>query len=326
MKKIITYMTLCLVCLSAHAQNGMNQIKSPVKKIPDITISRTIDTTLLIRRNMYLTTDTASNPYLLKSKGAAADKADVMPQYPGGQAELVKKLRKNIKYPQKAIDRNISGTVKAQFIVNADGSLGRVGVNQEISPLLAESVVGAINKCTGWAAGITAGKPSRVRYEFNVEFVLESTMDKRVDNLYSMENKLKTGLANEKDAKRYFELFPHSAIEMNAVFGYLPGTSNIWSPNEYWITEYFKLQQNGYVSTEQFLEQSLHISQGLKEDPDLIGLYLKTLKTFIDGNLDMLAPVVSKFNTDMQKQFWTIATANRTSKEIKTLNKLYHFQ
>lgn len=317
---------MCLVCLLASAQNGMNQIKSPVKKIPGITVTKTIDTTALIRRNIYLTPDTASNPYLLKSKGAAADKADVMPQYPGGQSELVKKLRQNIKYPQKAIERCISGTVKAQFIVNADGSLGRVGVNQEISPLLAESVVKAINKCTGWAAGITAGKPARVRYEFNVDFVLESTMDKRVDNLFAMENKLKAGLANAKDAKRYFDLFPHSAKEMNAVFGYLPGTSNIWSPNEYWITEYFKLQKNGYISTEEFLERSLSISQGLVQDQDLIGLYMKTLTEFVNTGLETLAPVVSSFSTDLQKQFWTIVTIGRTSKEIKTLNKLYHFQ
>lgn len=319
-------MTLCLFCLSAMAQNGMDKIKSPVKKVTGIKISKTIDTIALIRRNLYTVQDTASNPYLLKSKGVAADKADVMPQYPGGQTELVRKLKQNIRYPQKAVERNISGVVKAQFIVNADGSLGRVGVNSGISPLLAESVVKAIDRCTGWSAGITAGKPSRVRYEFDVEFILESTMDKRVDNLFSMENKLKAGLSGEKDAKRYFELFPHSAEEMNIIFGYLPGTSNIWSPNEYWITEFFKLQSNGYVSTEEFLKKALCVSDGLKEDPDLIGLFARSLKSFTDSNLETLAPIAATFSTKLQKQFWAIVKKGRTSKEIKTLGKIYRIQ
>ena len=47
-----------------------------------------------------------------------------MPQFPGGDAELMKFLSKNIKYPTMAMENNIQGRVIVQFVVTKTGAIG----------------------------------------------------------------------------------------------------------------------------------------------------------------------------------------------------------
>ena len=48
---------------------------------------------------------------------------ETMPDFPGGQKELLSFLSRNIKYPTKAIENKIQGRVIVQFVVNKDGSI-----------------------------------------------------------------------------------------------------------------------------------------------------------------------------------------------------------
>ena len=46
-----------------------------------------------------------------------------MPEFPGGMAECLKFLGKNIKYPTISQENGVQGKVIVQFVVNKDGSI-----------------------------------------------------------------------------------------------------------------------------------------------------------------------------------------------------------
>ena len=63
-----------------------------------------------------------------KSNSAAGNEAvftvcEKMPEFPGGQQELMKYLSRNIKYPQAARDAEVMGKVFVRFLVNKEGSV-----------------------------------------------------------------------------------------------------------------------------------------------------------------------------------------------------------
>ena len=49
-----------------------------------------------------------------------------MPEFPGGIPALMKYITDNIAYPEEAIKNNMQGRVVLKFVVNADGSVGRI--------------------------------------------------------------------------------------------------------------------------------------------------------------------------------------------------------
>jgi TonB family protein len=61
-------------------------------------------------------------------------------QYPGGQTAWNKYLAKNLKYPQKAQDNEVQGTVIVQFIVDVDGSVSDIKAMSGPKELQAESI------------------------------------------------------------------------------------------------------------------------------------------------------------------------------------------
>ena len=63
-----------------------------------------------------------------KSNSAAGNEAvftvcEKMPEFPGGQQELMKYLSRNIKYPQAARDAEVMGKVFVRFLVNKEGAV-----------------------------------------------------------------------------------------------------------------------------------------------------------------------------------------------------------
>ena len=63
-----------------------------------------------------------------KSNSAAGNEAvftvcEKMPEFPGGQQELMKYLRVNVKYPKEARDAEVMGKVFVRFLVNKEGAV-----------------------------------------------------------------------------------------------------------------------------------------------------------------------------------------------------------
>ena len=59
-----------------------------------------------------------------------------MPNFPGGQGELMKYLRNNIKYPAEAQKNKIEGRVIVGFVVDKKGRVVNPMVERSVHPLL----------------------------------------------------------------------------------------------------------------------------------------------------------------------------------------------
>ena len=93
-----------------------------------------------------------------------------MPQFPGGDVELMKFLSENIKYPEAASKAGTQGRVVAQFIVEADGSITNVKVLKKVSDEIDAEAVRVINAMPKWKPGMQKGQPVRVKYTIPITF------------------------------------------------------------------------------------------------------------------------------------------------------------
>ena len=95
-----------------------------------------------------------------------------MPQFPGGEIELMKFLSENVKYPEAAEETGTQGRVIVQFIVEADGSITNVKVLKNVSDEIDAEAVRVINAMPKWKPGMQKGQPVRVKYTIPVTFRL----------------------------------------------------------------------------------------------------------------------------------------------------------
>ncbi|MFV0586238.1 energy transducer TonB [Bacteroides reticulotermitis] len=97
---------------------------------------------------------------------------DNMPDFPGGQAALMKFLAKNIKYPVIAQENDVQGRVIVQFVVNKNGRIVGAKVVRGVDSALDVEALRVINSMPDWKPGMQHGKPVRVRLTIPVIFRL----------------------------------------------------------------------------------------------------------------------------------------------------------
>jgi TonB family protein len=96
------------------------------------------------------------------------------PEFPGGNAAMMKFLSDNIKYPKSAQDNGIQGRVIVNFVVEKDGSLSDVQVVHSQDPALDKEAVRVIESMPKWKPGTQRGETVRVRYTLPVVFRLQN--------------------------------------------------------------------------------------------------------------------------------------------------------
>ena len=106
-----------------------------------------------------------------------------MPRFPGCEKAKNKKacsdrklyeyLSKNLIYPSRAQDANISGTVHINFVVNENGSISDIKVLRGIGGGCDEAAVHAVKKMPKWKPGRQRGKSVKCRFTLPVNFVLK---------------------------------------------------------------------------------------------------------------------------------------------------------
>ncbi len=96
-----------------------------------------------------------------------------MPQYTGGEQAMMKYVAENIKYPQAAKDKNISGRVFVGFVIEKDGSVSNVKVVRGIGGGCDEEAARVIKEMPKWKPGMQKGKPVRVNYMMPIFFKLD---------------------------------------------------------------------------------------------------------------------------------------------------------
>ena len=94
------------------------------------------------------------------------------PKFPGGDAELMKFLSNNIKYPTIAQENGIQGRVYVKFVVWKDGSIRNVEVGRGVDPYLDQEAVRVVKAMPKWNPGKQRGVAVNVSYMLPVNFVL----------------------------------------------------------------------------------------------------------------------------------------------------------
>lgn len=95
---------------------------------------------------------------------------DVYPRFPGGDDARLYYLRKNIRYPEEALKKQIQGVVMVVFIVEPDGSLSKVDVLQRLGGGCDEEAIRVARTMPRWDPGKRNGKPVRVMVRMPIVF------------------------------------------------------------------------------------------------------------------------------------------------------------
>ena len=94
------------------------------------------------------------------------------PEFPGGMAELMKYLQKNLRYPQICKEQGVQGRVFVQFVVNTDSTITDVNVIKSVNPHLDEEAVRVVKAMPKWNPGKQRGELVCVRFTLPVTFRL----------------------------------------------------------------------------------------------------------------------------------------------------------
>jgi TonB-dependent SusC/RagA subfamily outer membrane receptor len=127
------------------------------------------------------------------------DKPEVLPQFPGGEAELYGWLARNVKYPSEAIEYGVQGRIFVQFVVEKDGGISDIKISKvsdgraivvvakakDDSPeelnkeneekglkALQDESIRLVKAMPKWKPGTNKGKPVRCYFHLPINFRL----------------------------------------------------------------------------------------------------------------------------------------------------------
>ena len=98
-----------------------------------------------------------------------------MPQFPGGDAALMKFLSSHINYPPMAAENGVQGKVTLQFVIETDGRVGDVKVIRTVDKDLDREAIRVVKSLPKFTPGRQNGRPVRVWYTLPVNFRLQGT-------------------------------------------------------------------------------------------------------------------------------------------------------
>ncbi|MCU4176703.1 energy transducer TonB [Carboxylicivirga sp. N1Y90] len=96
-----------------------------------------------------------------------------MPEFPGGDAALLKFIASNVKYPVICAEIGVQGRVYVAFVVSKDGSVTDVQVVRSPDANLSAEALRVVKMMPKWKPGKQGGKPVNVSYNIPVNFRLQ---------------------------------------------------------------------------------------------------------------------------------------------------------
>lgn len=96
-----------------------------------------------------------------------------MPQFPGGEAELMKAINARIKYPDIAKEKGIQGKVICRFCVDETGKVIYPQISRGVDPILDRAAYEVIKNLPDFRPGTQGGKPVKVWYSLPINFQLK---------------------------------------------------------------------------------------------------------------------------------------------------------
>ncbi len=98
-----------------------------------------------------------------------------MPEFPGGAAEMLKYLQKNIRYPEMEKEAGISGKCYVKFVVEPDGAISNVEILRGVQGGAGcdKEAIRVVKSMPKWSSGKQNGRPVRVYFNLPVNFQLK---------------------------------------------------------------------------------------------------------------------------------------------------------
>lgn len=94
------------------------------------------------------------------------------PQFPGGMEELMKFIKRNLVYPQKATDMGIEGRVTVRFVVNKNGDVSDIEILRGLDPVCDKEAMRVIRMMPKWIPGRQNGRAVPVYYTVPIVYKL----------------------------------------------------------------------------------------------------------------------------------------------------------
>lgn len=96
-----------------------------------------------------------------------------MPQFPGGDAALLKYISSHLQYPAMAQEQGTQGRVVLQFVVTKNGSVGEVKVARSLSPECDREAIRVVKSLPRFTPGRQNGQAVNVWYTLPVTYRLQ---------------------------------------------------------------------------------------------------------------------------------------------------------
>ena len=158
----------------------LEQIEKQVNKLEDVKSVKQLTGEASVCRELILVKVEADkdarpaiNAIVDIFRAKIVDVAEIMPEFPGGTAALMKYLGTNIKYPTISQEMGSAGRVIVQFVVDKDGSISNPEVVRGVDAYLDKEAIRVISSMPKWRPGVQNGKKVRVKYTVPVVFRLQ---------------------------------------------------------------------------------------------------------------------------------------------------------
>lgn len=95
-----------------------------------------------------------------------------MPEFVGGEMQMMKWLAKNVRYPGGAMRNKAQGVVYVAFVVGKDGAISEAEIIKGVHPEIDAEAKRVVMAMPNWEPGKQEGEPVRVRYTIPLKFSL----------------------------------------------------------------------------------------------------------------------------------------------------------
>ena len=114
----------------------------------------------------------SENQKITEEKEVPLVVAEQMPQFPGGENEMLRFIKTNLRYPVSAQENGIQGTVIINFVVNREGKITNIKVVRGIGFGCDEESIRVMGKMPDWSPGKQRGQAVSVSFTMPIRFVL----------------------------------------------------------------------------------------------------------------------------------------------------------
>ena len=110
---------------------------------------------------------------IVEEKPQIFEIVEQMPSFPGGDAEMMKYIGENMRYPVVAQESGIQGRVVIRFVVTAQGTIDDVKVLRSLDPSCDKEAIRVVKSMPKWTPGRQNGKNVAVYFTLPVLFRLK---------------------------------------------------------------------------------------------------------------------------------------------------------